>query len=351
MIHRPKQFFGLVLIGLFLAGNILQAQEIIPVTAGPLSELLFHPVKKAPARVVSLQNSQLSSQLSALVRSVEVQVGQRVKKGQLLVILECDDYEFRRDQLEAEKKSLLADLQFARYQYQRSRKLLQTKSVSEESHQQLLANLHKLEARLQLLESKIQLAKKNISRCRITAPFDGVITQRLIHAGENVAPGTPLLRLMDTDNLEVEVQVPVVLIDSLNYRALNFVYRNHYYPLTIRAVVPSIETRARHQRVRLSFTAEKALPNAFGMVEIILQEQHIPANLLVSRNNKMGIFIVTMMPDGQTIARFHSLQNALTGRSAAIKPDELPPDTKVIIQGRQALKDGQPITLHLKPET
>lgn len=82
-----------------------------------------------------------------------MQVGQRVKKGQLLVILECDDYELRRDQLQA-------DLQFSRYQYQRSRKLLQTKSVSEESHQQLLANLHKLEARLQLLDSKIQLAKK-----------------------------------------------------------------------------------------------------------------------------------------------------------------------------------------------
>ena len=69
MIHRPKHFIGLVLIGLFLAGNVLQAQEIIPVTARPLSELLFHPVKKAPARVVSLQNSQPSSQLSALVRS------------------------------------------------------------------------------------------------------------------------------------------------------------------------------------------------------------------------------------------------------------------------------------------
>ncbi len=103
MIHRSKHFIGLVLIGLLLAGNNLQAQEIIPVTARPLSELLFHPVKKAPARVVSLQNSQLSSQLSALLRSVEVQVGQRVKKGQLLVILECDDYELRRDQLEAEK--------------------------------------------------------------------------------------------------------------------------------------------------------------------------------------------------------------------------------------------------------
>jgi len=42
----------------------------------------------------------------------------------------------------------------------------------------------------------------------------------------------------------------------------------------------------------------------------------------------MGIFIVTTTPDGQTIARFHSLQNALAGRSAAIKPDEFPPIPK-----------------------
>ncbi len=102
MIHRPKHFIGLVLIGLFLAGNVLQAQEIIPVTARPLSELLFHPVKKHRPRWLACRT--VSSVLSFLLwLGAEVQVGQRVKKGQLLVILECDDYELRRDQLEAEK--------------------------------------------------------------------------------------------------------------------------------------------------------------------------------------------------------------------------------------------------------
>ncbi len=334
-----------LIFGLLLVGSRLWAQEIIPVTVQPLSELLFHPVKKAPARVVCLQNSQLSSQLSALVQAVAVQVGQRVKKGQLLVKLECDDYQIRREQLQAEKKSLQADWQFARYQYQRSKKLLQSKSVSEESYQQLRAKVHQLEARQKLLDSKIKLAQKNIDRCQIKAPFDGVITQRQIHAGENVAPGTPLLRLMNTDDLEVEVQVPVVLVDSLNYRALNFVYRNHDYPLTIRAVLPSIETRARHQRVRLNFGAEKALPNAFGIVEITLQEQHIPANVLVSRNNKTGIFVIEKTSGGHSIARFQPLKNALTGRSAAIKPGKPNHNTNVIIQGRQAVNDGQPVII------
>lgn len=336
----------LLAVWVLLVSTCVYAQEVIPVTVQPLSELLFYPLKKAPARVVSLQNSRLSSQLSALVKSVEVQVGDSVKKNQLLVRLECDDYELAREQLQAEKKSLQADARFARYQFERSKKLLKSKSVSEESYQQQLSLVRKLDARLQLLDSKIKQAEKNIDRCQIKAPFDGVITQRLIHTGENVSPGTSLLRLMDTRNLEVEVQVPVMLVNSLNYKALNFVYHNHRYPLKIRAVVPSIETRARHQRVRLSFSTEKAQPNAFGTVEITLQEQHVPANVLVKRNNQFGIFIVKTTPDGHTYARFHPLKNALTGRSAKIDTNTLPLNTRVIIQGRQALTNETPVKIN-----
>ncbi len=336
-----------ILIGLM--SNSVYAEktlnEIVPVTIVPLSELLFHPLKKAPAQVISLQNSLLSSQLSALIQSVAVQVGDRVQTDQVLVRLECEDFELTREQLQAEKKALQADQQFARYQFERSRKLLKTRSVSEESHQQQRSALHRLDARLQLIDSKIKLAEKNITRCLIRAPFDGVITQRLVHKGENVSPGTHLLRLMNTRQLEVEVQVPVGLVDDLNYKTLDFVYRKQHYPLSIRAIVPSIETRARHQRVRLSFSGKKAQPNAFGMVEITLQEQHIPANVLVSRNNQLGIFVAVAKPDGRYFARFQPLKNALTGRSARIERDTLPADSKIIIQGRQALNDQQAVEL------
>lgn len=324
----------------------LVADDVIPVTVKPLSQLVFHPVKKAPAHVVTLQDSLLSAQLSALVESVKVQVGDKVTKDQALMTLECDDFILTKQQLVSEKKSLAAEQGFAQYQFERSSKLLKSKSVAQETNRRQQAELNKLRAQIQLLTSKIQQADKNISRCVIKAPFAGVVAERLIDVGENVAPRTPLIRLIDVNNLEVEVQVPIVVVDDLNYQSLEFVYRNQRYPLALRAVIPSIETRARHQRVRLSFVADKALPDAFGMVEITLREINIPANYLLNRNDQVGIFILNERSldatEKESVAKFYALNNALIGRAAVI---DLPLDTKVIIEGRNALSDGQKVMI------
>jgi len=333
-----------VLVGLLLSKTIFALQsEPIPVTVKPLKELVFHPVKKAPAQVVTLQNSLLSSELSALVETVHVQIGDRVTKGQLLVNLECDDFELSKEQLVLEKSVLSAEQKFALYQYDRSKKLIKSKSVSQEAHKKLATEVIKLAAQLKLLDSKIKLAEKNILRCQIKAPFSGVIAERLIYEGEHVASHSPLFRLIDIDNLEVEVQVPIVLINSLDYSALNFIFHNKSYPLKIRAVIPSIETRARHQRVRLSFLKEKTLPDAYGMVEITLSSEYIPANYLVTRGTQVGIFIMKENGKNKNFqAQFHAINNALTGRAAIV---DLPENTQVIISGRNALVDGQNVLI------
>ena len=332
-----------IIIIVFLCCSLpVLAEKSLFVTVKPLQQLLFQPVKKVPARVVSLQSSLLSAEIAALVDNVHVQIGDRVLKNQLLVTLDCSDYKLAKQLLWAEKKALNADYDFALYQYQRSKKLIKTNSVSQEAHRHQASDVIRLEAQQQLLEIKIQQAEKNISRCAIKAPFAGVIAKRLINIGENVAPRSPLIRLIDIENLEVEVQVPLVLVDDLDYSALNFIYRKQSYPLKIRAIIPAVETRARHQKVRLSFIAKKTLPDAYGMVEITLREKKIPANYLVKRNNKNGIFLVNNSTPEHLTGQFHALKNALPGRAAVI---DLPINSRIIIAGRHALHDGQYITI------
>lgn len=320
--------------------NSVADQEVLRVTAKPLHQLVFQPVKKVPAQVVSLQSSLLTAEISALVSHVHVKIGDKVTQDQVLVTLECDDYQLNKQLLIAEKKSLDADYDFAYYQYQRSKKLLKTKSVSQESHRRQATEITRLSAHKQLLNIKIKQADKAISRCTIKAPFTGVIAKRLVNIGENVAPRSPLMRLTDIDNLEVEVQVPIVLIDNLNYSSLNFIYRKQAFPLAIRAIIPAIETRSRHQRVRLSFSTEKTLPDAYGMVEITLQQQKIPASYLVQRGDKSGVFILKKTDNTHLIAHFHVLDNALPGRAAIIN---LHLESQIIIAGRHALNDGQSV--------
>jgi RND family efflux transporter MFP subunit len=354
-VIRQKIIIALIILPVLLFNVSALAEKnerhgAILVTTKSLQELIFHPIKKAPAQVVSLQSSLLSAEVSARVISVKVQIGDSVSKDQLLLTLECDDYELKQQQLEAEKQALVAEKQFADYQWQRSKQLIKSKSVSQEAHRRLATEVEKLTARINLQQGRIQQAQKNISRCQITAPYGGVIAERFIHVGEYVRPNTALLQLIDVNDLEVEVQMPIVLVDTLDYTALNFVYRKKPYPLRLRAIIPSVETRARHQRVRLSFEGEKAIADAAGMVEITLKAKSIPANFLVTRNAQVGLFLLEKVKlakesnDSQLKwqARFHPLSNALVGRAAEI---DLPDDTQVIVSGRHALSDGQPVRL------
>ncbi len=336
----------------------------LTVTVRTFEQLAFHPLKKAPAYVVILKDSLLSSQLNASVRNIHVEVGDQVKPGQLLLDLDCDDYLWQEQELEADKDALKAGYDFTQYQFERSKKLLKTKSVSEESHRNKAADLKNLNAKITALDIKIKKARKNIRRCEIHAPFGGVISERSINQGEYVVPGSPLLRLININDLEVEVQVPITVVNEFDYKSLDFVYREEQFPVTLRAIIPGIETRARHQLVRLEFTGKKAPPNAFGMVHVELKTLQLPANVLVQRGGKTGIFILEKDPhqmaaelqvqtplqasEQQSVplqtatAVFYPLEQALIGRPASA---ELAPDTLIVLQGRQALEHGKRVII------
>lgn len=337
-----KPFIPLMFLVLSLSANtVLYAdqKQPIPVTVKPLKSLLYHPVKQAPAKVVTLNDSVISAEISAVVESIPVEVGFRVKKNQVLATLDCSDYKLNKQQLESEQKALKADQAFARFQYDRSSSLLESKSISREIFRRHRSSLNKISAQLELLAIKIKQADKMISRCQIKAPYDGVILHKLADVGEGVNLNSPIIRMFDTDSLEVEAQAPLELIDELQRKSLNFVYRQQKYPLQLRVIMPNIETQARHQRVRFNFIDAKAPANAFGFIELTIEQDFIPSNYLLKRNNQVGIFYLDR---SQSAARFVPLEGALIGRDAKI---ELPEDSQIIIDGRNALEDGQSVTI------
>jgi hypothetical protein len=67
------------------------------------------------------------------------------------------------------------------------------------------------------------------------------------------------------------------------------------------------------------------------------KDQGVPAGLLVRRNDRLGVFVAE---DGK--AMFHPLPWAREGRPAAI---DLPPDTLIVTEGHQALRDGNSLNI------
>jgi len=318
---------------------IVYAQDkTVYIRSQAFSDLKFYPYKKAPAQVTGLATATLNSEISSIIDKVNVLPGDKVNQGELLISLNCDDFSFHLLELAALKNETLANLALKKYQLARSKKLYKSKNISEIELKTHQANVKVFNAKLKSIAAKTLMAKKNISRCEIRAPYTGIVLQRSVNQGEMVAIGQKLLTLTDPDKSEVVAQLPIALLDGINISESFFVYRDKKYPLRLRAIIPSIETRARHQQFRFSFIAKnKPILNAFGELQVKLTDSFLPAQLLVQREKQSGIFLFE-----QNKAKFYPLADIKPGRPFAVS---LPDNSQIIVEGLESLSHGQQVKL------
>ncbi len=292
------------------------------VTVAPLASFLVFPSDSAPATVTSLNTAKISARISALIKSISVQPGDRVKKGATLVNLDCNDNRLLHE-------SALARLSLAKKDAKRARSLRKSSNIAEQTYNQAIneeiqAGIHEKQMALQ------------VRRCKVAAPFGGVVTARIAAEGELATPGTPLLTIMDTEALEISVQLPSEKVAQVSTLPdLSFTYHGKAFPVSLQRTISVINPASGNQELRLTFTGDKALPGSSGRLTWKLTTPHIPSELLSQRDNKVGIFLAR---DGKAV--FHPLDNAQIGHPA---PSDLPPATHVILEGRYGLHNGDPI--------
>jgi multidrug efflux pump subunit AcrA (membrane-fusion protein) len=166
-----------------------------------------------------------------------------------------------------------------------------------------------------------------------------VVKDRLASEGEWRNPGEPVARLIDLEELEVSAQVEAGDVDYLQQAgSLSFSEGRRAYALTLRAILPAVDGRARTREVRLTFADETALPGTPGRLQWRSARPHLPADLLVRRGDALGVF--TVGAGGK--AEFRALPGALEGRPAAT---DLPAQTPIVVDGRFALREGDPLTV------
>jgi RND family efflux transporter MFP subunit len=329
---------NLVVAALALLAAPALGAEAVPVTVQPLQQVVIYPEQRAPATVLSLNDSRLSAELNARVIDIPVQVGQEVAAGTPLVRLEKADFELALQRQQAAAASLAARLDLARYQWERTKSLSQQQAVSDELLKQREADVKSLEAEQQGQQAALAQARRQLDKTEIRAPFRAIVTERLTQVGELAAPGTPLVRIVDAARLEVSAQVQAEQAANLAAAAAPLLVSDgRRYALQLRAITPVVDSRSRTREARLSFGATAALPGTAGELVWQSPQAHIPAELLVKRQGRLGIF---RAEDGH--ARFTALAGAQVGRPAAVPAGM---NSVIIVEGRYRLQDGDAIVI------
>lgn len=308
------------------------------VRAQALEALQVPIILSAPAEVLSLNDTDISAEITARIVTIPVRVGDVVEAGAVLIELDCRDYILRSRRAEADLAAARARESLASQQLERTENLAREQHVSADVLDQRRSEVEAAAAVSAAREVDADVASTEVERCILHSPFHAVVVERSAGLGELANPGTTLLRIQDLEAVEVSAQILPADADSLRQgRSIALHHLSRAYPLRLERIVPTIDARTRTLEARLRFTGETALIGAGGRLRWESPRQGIPASLIVRRDERLGVFALR---DDQAV--FVPLAGALEGRPAAV---DLPPSMLIITEGRFTLRDGDPVTL------
>lgn len=147
------------------------------------------------------------------MKEVRVQVGDKVKKGQALVVMDDAVTRIAVQNAAAAERLAAANLANAERELARAKTLRGEDGVSEAALERAQAAHDIAAAQRDQARAGLAMAQQNLSDTVIRAPFDGAITARYHAAGDTVTmmPVTPIVGLTDVDHLELRLQVPEAL--------------------------------------------------------------------------------------------------------------------------------------------
>ncbi|MGF1908480.1 efflux RND transporter periplasmic adaptor subunit [Vibrio kasasachensis] len=227
-------------------------------------------MREFAGRVVANQRASIGARLTATVAEVLVDVGDEVKQGDVLLRLESDDLDARVQQTEQALSSAQARLNTARKEYDRMKELLSKKLIPVSQYDQADSMLKTARADFNQLKAAVIEAETTFGFSVITAPFDGVITQKPINQGDIATPGMLLLSMYNPESLLIEVNVsesvlPKLVIDQ------NLAVTLPSYGISmltqINEITPAADSGSRSYLIRLGFDTDKILyPGSYAKV-------------------------------------------------------------------------------------
>jgi len=136
----------------------------------------------------------LSGEIAGRIEKLRVDMGDRFKKGQHLVVFDCGIHN-------AQLQKAKSELAEAQKVFEINKRLDALQSVSE-------LEMAVSETRMQKAKAEVSLRKVQVSKCVIRAPFSGKVVRRRANPFEYVSPGQPLLEVIDDFHLNLQVLIP-----------------------------------------------------------------------------------------------------------------------------------------------
>jgi len=323
------------------------AVELTTVSAGAAAQ----PLRLSGA-VVALRDASLSSLVSGVIGDIRVDVGDRVAKGDVLLVIDSALAlrEMARAQAAVDEASV--QLREAQRLSAEADKLAAARNVSRSQADTRAAEALGAEAVLARSTAEAALVGERLARHQLRAPFAGVITQRRHDVGEWLDSSASALSLLAPTDLVFDAQLPqerladaavgaavLVRLDALPGQVLAG---------TVRTLVPSADGSSRSLLLRVQFSDLPAalIPGLSGRMQLAdsgVPALQVPRDALLTRSDGQRQVVVAAASGAGLTASLRDVEigDAL-GPMVLIRAG-LEAGERVVVRGNERLRDGQPL--------
>ena len=310
------------------------------VTVSDLKIASFRHYFKVQGVVQTDQNATINAEVAAKIMNIKVGEGEKVRKGQVLMEL---DSRVLRNNIEEVK----TQIDLARTVYEKQKALWDQNIGSEIQYLEAKTNKESLERKLQTMMAQLEYYM-------IQSPFDGIVDEIFPKVGETAAPGIPLIRVMNLENIYLKADVSEGYLGKIKVGDTSYIE----FPGMDMKIESSISRIGRYInpnnrsfkiRFELDNKDQRLIPNQLAVVNVLdyvspVERIIIPTKLLQETPSGED-FVFVLHENGEARAQKILITTGLSYRGEIEVLEGLEKGDKIIMEGARGIKDGEIIEI------
>ena len=296
-----------------------------------------------PGTILSQTDANLASEVDGRITWM-AEVGDVVNAGEPLVVLDDTRLNITLNQNKSNIAQWQSQVRLFEKRLVRFKNLKANNNMSQGELDAVEADLEN--AQQELAQAKLDLAftQYQVEQSQVRAPFTALVVERLQSPGEYTGVGQTLLRVVNPDNVEVQVRAPLTVLPYVeNGMMVNVQSKTHQVEEAIRAIVPVGNANSRMMELRIAIKPGDFPIGSAVRVAIPSSEAHdgvtIPRDALVLR--KSGTFIYQLNENNEA-----QQVKVRTGVGLGERIEvfgEVDPKQHVVVRGAERLREGQKV--------
>ena len=365
-----------------------KASEALPVTSSQAEARKIDRVISVTGSLSPDETVTINSEVVGKVTAIRFDFGQAVRKGDVLAEIDKQEYQI---QLERSKGALAqalarlglspgqenvpptstagmrqaeAQLEDAKFKYESAAKLVKTGDISQERFTELEKayrarqagyessrdELRTQWASMESLRADVKLAEKRLNDATMRAPFDGIVSQKHVSAGQYLKDNMAIVTLVKTNPMRLRVEVPETASGAVRVGTrLTFTtdaIPGREFQAVVRELNPSLDAKSRSLAAEARITASdpRLRPGMFAQVNLLLAREvevvMVPKQAIYTIAGLTKLFVIR---EGKALER-RVMPGAEQGGWVEVPADAVKAGDRVAISNLGALVNGTSVT-------